>query len=78
MQRFKTPLIVTAIVLPLMLIVGLGMISWIYSMDMSNRKKAERAGLAGSGVATMGCIVMAPFWLIAAAKLGKEKRAGRR
>ena len=77
MKYFKLPLIVTAIVLPLMLVCGIGAIVWISGLDIPSREKTARASMLGSGVATMGCFIMAPFWLIAAAKFGKAKREAR-
>jgi NADH:ubiquinone oxidoreductase subunit 4 (subunit M) len=74
MKRFKVPLIATAIVFAAMVIIGIASISLIYSSSGSSRKKAERASMAGAGVATLGCIAIAPFWLYTAAKIGQERR----
>lgn len=74
MKRFKVPLIATAIVFVAMVVIGIASISLIYSSSGSNRNKSERAGMAGAAVATLGCVVIAPFWLYAAAKTGQERR----
>ncbi|GAB5404590.1 MAG: hypothetical protein Aurels2KO_28210 [Aureliella sp.] len=75
LKRFKIQIIATAIILTLTIVGGLGAIAAIHASDGSNREKAKRAELAGGGIATMGCIAIAPFWLYAAVQLGKEKRA---
>jgi uncharacterized membrane protein YjgN (DUF898 family) len=75
MKFFKLPLIASAIVLPLMLVVGIGGAVLVYGSDISSRKKSDRIAMMGSASATLGCVIIAPFWLIAAAKLGKERRS---
>ena len=74
MQRFKIPLIATAVVFVAMVIISVASISLIYSSSGTSRNKAERASMAGAGVATLGCIAIAPFWLYTAAKIGQERR----
>jgi ABC-type Co2+ transport system permease subunit len=74
MKYFKLPLIVTAIVIPLMIVAVVASFFWLDSLEISNREKAERAARLGGGVATVGCVVLAPFWWVAAARLGKAKR----
>jgi len=74
MRRFKIPLIATGVILALMLVVGAASIAWIANSDGSKRKRMERASMAGTAVATVGCIAIAPFWLYAAAKFGEERR----
>jgi hypothetical protein len=74
MNRFKVPLIATAVVFALMLIIGIVSITMITNSSGSNQEKAQRAQMAGAGVATLGGICIAPFWILAAAKLGKERR----
>jgi hypothetical protein len=74
MKRFKVPLIATAVAFVLMLIVGIVAITMITNSSGSSREKTQRAQMAGAGVATLGGICIAPFWLLAAAKLGKERR----
>ena len=78
MRYFKRPLIVTAVALPVALVVGLAIITWIHNSELSNRKKMERAQMAGSAVAVSLCLVIAPFWLIGAAQMGKERREQRK
>ncbi|QDS95648.1 hypothetical protein FF011L_44460 [Roseimaritima multifibrata] len=77
MKRLKAPLIATAIVLVVTVVFGIGSIALIYNSSGSNRNKAERAGMVGGGIAAFGCIVIAPFWLYAAAKIGQERRRNR-
>lgn len=73
-KHFKLALIVTAIVFPLMIFGGIGAFFYLDSLDISNREKAERASMMGTGIATMGCFLMGPFWILGAAKFGKERR----
>jgi cytochrome bd-type quinol oxidase subunit 2 len=76
MKHLKVPLIATAAILALTFVIGLGSIALIYNSDGTNRQ-TERAGMAGAGVATACCIAIAPFWFVAAVKIGKEKRRGK-
>ena len=75
MRHFKLPLIVTAIVLVLGIGVGGFGITQIHRSGKSNQEKRERAELLGGGVAMLVCFVIFPFWIFAAAKVGKERRA---
>lgn len=75
MRHFKLPLIVTAIVLVLAIGGGAFGITQIHRSGKSNREKRERAELLGGGVATLVCFIIFPFWIFAAAKVGKERRA---
>ncbi|MCA9107416.1 MAG: hypothetical protein R3B96_15025 [Pirellulaceae bacterium] len=75
MRHFKLPLIVTAIVFVLMIVASIAAFVWLGSQKIPDRQLAERAGLLGSGIATLGMFVIAPFWLWGAAMLGKERRA---
>ena len=77
MRHFKLPLIVTGVTLTLALVMGLTAVLWINQLAISNRQKEDRAAKLGSGVATLTCVVVAPFWFVAAARLGKERRAAR-
>jgi hypothetical protein len=77
MRHFKLPLLVTAITLLLAVIVGVIMITSIHRSQTSSARKLERAQIAGGGVAVAACVVVAPFWLFAAAKVGKERRQAR-
>ena len=74
MRHFKLPLIVTGIALLLAVVVGIVIISSIHNSQASNREKNERAQMAGGGVAIATLAVITPFWLIAAAKVGKQRR----
>lgn len=75
MRHFKLPLIVTAITLSLAIVLGVAAILFISQSSGSRRQKQARAEMLGSGTATLACIVIAPFWIMAAAKAGKERRA---
>ena len=77
MRHIKLPLIVTGITLLVAIIIGLAVVTWIHRSPISNQQKAERAQKLGGAVAGMTCLIIAPFWLIAAAKVGKERRAAR-
>lgn len=74
MRQFKVPLIVTGVALLLALVIGIAGVTRIHQSTSSNRQKQQRAQLLGSGVATATCIVIAPFWLYAAAQVGKRRR----
>jgi hypothetical protein len=74
MRDFKLPLIVTGAALALALVFGLVAITWIHQSKISSREKELRAQRLGSGVAVATCVVVAPFWLITAAKVGKQRR----
>ena len=77
MHRFKLPLIVTGVALVLAIILGVVIITSIHGSRDSSRRKQERAAQAGGAVAVGVCVVVAPFWFWAAAKVGKERRAAR-
>jgi len=77
MRQFKFPLIVTGIALAIALIVAVVIITVIHNSKGSSRQKAERAAMAGSGVGLTTVIVVAPFWLTTAARIGKQRRAER-
>ena len=74
MRDFKLPLIVTGAALAVALVFGLAAVTWIHQSKSSSREKELRAQRLGSGVAIATCVVVAPFWLIAAAKVGKRRR----
>ena len=78
MKPFKLPIIATGIVFLSMVIVGILSIVLIHNSSLTSHKKAQRASLAGAAVATVGCVVIAPFWFVAAAKVGKERREKKR
>ncbi len=77
MRHFKLPLIVTGITLLLAVLIGIAIVTWILRSPISNQQKTERAQKLGGAVALTTCLVIAPFWLVAAAKVGKERRAAR-
>lgn len=74
MRHFKLPIIVTAIALVLafgsVLLIG----TTIHRAKASNRQKMERAQKLGLGIGVITLLVIAPFWLVAAGKVGKERR----
>lgn len=75
MRHFRLPLIVSGVALALTLILGIAAVTWIDGSSLSNRQKELRAQRLGMGAATALCVVIAPFWLVSAARLGKERRA---
>ena len=75
MRHFKLPLIVTAIALILGIGVGVFGITQIHRSGKSNQEKKARAEMLGGGVALSVCFIIFPFWIFAAAKGGKERRA---
>lgn len=78
MRHFKLPLIVTGAALVLTVLVCLVAVTWIDGSSLSNRQKEERAQQLGAATATIVCVVIAPFWFVSAAKLGKERRAAQK
>jgi len=76
-RHFRLPLITTGIVFLLVLILGIVGVTMIHRSDGSRRRKHERARELGSGMGVATCLVVAPFWLVAAAKVGKERREAR-
>jgi len=74
LRRFKTAFIATAVALVVGLILTVAGATWVYYQDISDRKKMERSGQLGSALAVVVCVAIAPFWLIPAAKIGKERR----
>ncbi len=77
MRPFKLPLIVTGIAFTLALVIVIAASAWVYQSETSNRRKVDRAQKIGSGVGIATCMVIAPFWFFAAAKVGKQRRAAR-
>ena len=76
-RRFKLPLIVTGLALLFAVVVGLLVVTSIHRSAGSRAEKEERAQKAGGAVAVGVCLVVAPFWLYAGAKVGKERREAR-
>ena len=77
MRHFKLPLIVTAVTLLLAVVVGLAAVTWVHQSGLPRREKNLRAQALGAGTATATCVVIAPFWLVAAGRVGKERRAAK-
>lgn len=77
MRHLKLPLIVTGITLVLVVVVAILAITHINNAKIGSAEKVERAQKFGASLAVVTCLVIAPFWLIAAAKAGKERRAAR-
>jgi tetrahydromethanopterin S-methyltransferase subunit C len=77
MRHLKLPLIVTGISFVLVVIVAILAITHINNAKIGSAEKAERAQKFGGSLAIVTCLVIAPFWVIAAAKAGKERRAAR-
>lgn len=75
MKYFRIPLIVTGVAFLLVILIGIGGIIVIVNSNSPDQVKATRSAMLGSGLATTACLVIAPFWIFAAAKLGKERRA---
>ncbi|MBT7302800.1 MAG: hypothetical protein HN849_24935 [Victivallales bacterium] len=73
-RHFRVPLIVTGIVLVLALLLGIAGVTWVHRTETSSRRRTERAQQLGRGMALATCLVVAPFWLAAAAKVGKARR----
>ncbi|MSR80175.1 MAG: hypothetical protein EXS11_05550 [Gemmataceae bacterium] len=74
MHHFKLSLIVTGIVVVLVVIAGGVGIYYIDKNSKSDQEKRVRGERLGMGIGTFAGILVAPFWLFAAAKMGKEKR----
>jgi hypothetical protein len=77
MRHFKIALLATGIALLLAIAVGIAVVTSIHRSPASNREKAERAQQAGGAVAIATLVVVTPFWLFAAAKVGRERRETR-
>ena len=57
------------------LILGITGIIMIERTARNDQEKIARGTLLGQGLGTLLSFVVAPFWFIAAAKLGKDRRA---
>ena len=77
LHHFKRPLRVTGIALALALIFGLALSVVIYRQKISDRAKIESMQLFGGGLGGITTLVVVPFWLAAAARVGRERRAAR-
>ncbi len=74
MRYFKLPLIVTGIALLSVILLGIGGMVMIDRSGGNEKDKVARAGMLGTGLALATSIVIAPFWIFAAGKFGKERR----
>ena len=72
LRYFKLPLIVTGIAFVVMVVAGLIIVSSIAAQG--GRNAEERAAQLGAGLATLTCIIVAPFWIYGAYEAGKERR----
>ena len=77
MRHFKTPLVVTGITLLVAIIAGIGMVTSIHKAKLSDREKKARVELLGGGMAIGVLMIVFPFWILAAGKVGNERRAAR-
>lgn len=75
--EFKLPIRVTAIAFGVVLVLVIAGSTWIYMSESSSSRANRRAEMLGSGLAVMTCLVIAPFWLVAAGKVGQERRGQR-
>lgn len=72
--EFQLPIRVTVIAFVLAIVLVIAGSTWIYMSETSSRRATRRAEMMGSGLAVLMCVVVAPFWFTAAAKVGKERR----
>lgn len=77
MRHFKLPLIVTGVSLPIALLAGIAIVTVIFKSKVPDREKKARAEMLGGGMAIGVLMINFPFWIFAAAKVGKERRAAR-
>lgn len=77
LHHFKRPLRITGIALALALILGLALSVVIYRQNISDRAKMARMQMFGGGLGGITILVVAPFWLAAASRAGRERRAAR-
>ena len=77
MKHFRSAIIATAVTVTLVIVLGLAAITWVHNQEISNRQKEQRAAALGSGLATVMCLVIGPFWIAGAYRFGRERRASR-
>jgi hypothetical protein len=68
-------MIVTAVTLLVAILVGVIGMAMIINSKVPTRVRTERASMLGSGLGIATGVISAPFWWVAAAKVGKERRA---
>ena len=76
-NHFRRPLRITGIAVALSLILGLVLSVVIYRQKISDREKIARMQMFGGGLGGITLVVIAPYWLAAAARVGRERRAAR-
>lgn len=77
MRAFRLQLIVTAIVLAAAIVFGLVTLTVIHKAKISDRQKVLRVQKLGTGTAMISLLIIAPFWLVAASKVGAARRKAR-
>lgn len=77
MHHFRLPLSITGIALALVLVVGLALVTKIHREKIGDRAKIARVQQLGRGLGIATMVVVAPFWILAAARLGRERRGGK-
>lgn len=75
--EFRLPIRVTVIAFIVAILLVVAGSTWIYMSESSASRANRRAEMMGTGLAVLMCIVVAPFWLMAAGKIGEERRAQR-
>lgn len=75
--KFRLPIRVTVIAFVVAIVLVIAGSTWIFMSESSASRANRRAEMMGSGVAVLMCVVIAPFWLTAAGKVGKERREQR-
>lgn len=75
--EFRLPIRVTVIAFVVALVVVISGSTWIYMFESSSRRANRRAEMMGTGLAVVTSLVVAPFWLMAAGKVGQERREQR-
>lgn len=74
-QHFKRPLRITGIATGIALVICVALGTKIHREKIGDRAKIARVQMMGRGLGLMTALLVAPFWLIAAARVGKVRRA---
>ena len=77
MHHFKRPIIVTGIAVLVAIIAGVIGVTMIYRAKIPDREKKARVEMLGGGAGFAVILISFPFWILAADKVGKERRAAR-